>query len=274
MRISGATRGDVLIVEHPRALILLDAYQRSVPPTVKKNWPAFLPLFLGPTSTLPDGITRVRIVRILQRKYFVLMGKDGKPMGLKNSGFHRLLKQVIFLQDTVQIEAGSALPLLHPKTLKPLKTVPSGHKLIRLFRYGRYYYVRTLRQPYLFAYLNIAHHYRLQRINTKTLKAQQQTHEFVRQIEYFLNRKNRAYRELFSYFRQITGKNKNQPPPAWQLLNKGNTFLLRFSAPHHLSQWSRSTRIFKRELRELCRQFHFQLQEKQVGEFIIRREGA
>ncbi len=270
VRISGANRSDVLIVEHPRPLILLDAYQRSVPPTVKKEWPAFLPLFLGPAETLPDGITRVRTAHILGRKYFVLLGKDGRPLGLQNAGFHRWYTKVRILNDTVLVKKD--LPLLQPKTLKVLQTVPAGRKLLRLFRTKNYYFVRTFRKPFVFAYLPLRYRNRLTKIHAARLQAEIRKQDFEQQIRYFLNRKNRAYQTLFTYFKKMNKTPPQKKAPQWQLREIKNGFTLRFSDPAYWKKWQRSSRIFLQELRELCRSFHYVVQEKGSGRFIIRRD--
>ncbi len=263
------TRNTVLLVEHPQGLTILDAYKRSVPESVKEKWPAFLPVFLGEKETLQDGITHVQKTRIMGKTYFLILTPSGQPQGLETCGFYRKLKNVALLGDTVQIKIGKALPLLHPKTFRVLKTVPAGQKFIRLFKYRAYYYVRTFKEPFTFAYLATRYRNRLQKISRAQLKSEQQLQDLMQQVSYFLNRKNRVYRKLFEYFQQATGKMPNRKAPQWHLKKHDHTLRVVFSDPQFLRQWKRSTQIFSEQLKNLCRQFNFTLQEQEPGTFTI-----
>ena len=272
LQAQAAETSDVWIVEHPQALTVLDAYQRSVPETVKKDWPSFVPIFLGERETLPDGITSVQSAVFLNRRYFLILNAQGQPAGIENSGYHRLLKKVTVLKDTVQIKSGQPLPLLQPKTLQAIRNGQAGEKFVRLFRHGRYYYLRTLHKPYLFAFLAVRYRYRLQKVDQRQLQSERNLQDFVQQVNYFLNRKNRVYQKLFDYFRQTTGKFKNQPAPQWRLIRQGNRLRIVFSEPQWLAKWQDSTRLFKTELNRLCRQFGFTMREAQAGTFTIQRK--
>ncbi len=261
----------VLIVEHAQPLALLDAYQRSVPETVKSQWPAFLPLVLGKKETLPDGITRVQRVRILGQTYFVILNASAQPRGIEQTGYYLLLKKVRIIDDTVRIKAGKELPLLHPKTKRVVRTLLPGQKLVLLFQFGAYYYIRTWQAPYSFAILPVRYRYRLQKINRAELKLAEQWQNFTLQLQYFLNRKNRMYQKFFRYFQKVTGKRKNRTAPQWVLEKQKGRLIVRFSEPAMLKQWKRSTQIFENELSDLCRQFHFEMQSNQNGKLVIRQ---
>ena len=267
-----AQSADVLVVEHSAALNILDAYQRTVALRVKKQWPNFTPFILGKKQTLPDQVTNVQNVLVQNRHYFLLLGAHGLPVGLNLAGYHRTFRHVKLLNDTVKIKGLKFVSILHPADRSKLERIESGQKLIRIFKYGALYYVRTWNNPLKYGWCSAAYYRSWIHLSRKDLLKESQWKDFTRQLNYFLNRKNSVYLKLFQYFRKAAGGQIQGVIPRWKMQKRSAEIYLTFTRPHYLARWPNSTKIFSKELADLCASFKFTLKQKMTGMFVITQE--
>lgn len=267
-----AQNADVLIAEHPAALNLLDAYQRTVPPAEKSQWPNFAPFVLGPKQTLPDQVTTVQKVWLRQRPYFFILNDKGRPDGLEQCGYHRIFRHVKLLHDTVKIKEQKSVPLLHPQTRKAMGRINGGQMLTRVFEHGALYYVGTWNAPQKYGWCSAAYARFWTQLSRKDLLKENQWQDFIQQLNYFINRKNAIYLKLFQYFRQNTGVKDQRNIPRWNVEKRDGKIRLIFSRPDDLKRWKASTKVFTDELLNLCASFKFKLKQEKPGIFIITRE--
>ncbi len=262
---------DVLIIERPRALNVLDAYQRTVPNSVKKQWPAFSAFILGPVRLLPDQVTRVRRARLAGRSYSLLLDPRENPVFESEAGFTKTFKHVILLNDTVLVEA-THIPLLHPQNKQELLLLPRGQKLVRIFKDGAWYYVRTLEERPKYGWCSVRYRRYFRRVDRKALQEQEVLQDFLQQLHYFVNKKNAAYARLFRFYQKELPQKVEGPVPQWVVQTKQGVIYLRFNRAGDLKRWPKSTELFWRELRALCDRFGFEIRAERTGVWkVVRR---
>lgn len=262
---------DVLIIERPQALNVLDAYQRTVPNSVKEQWPAFSAFVLGPVQLLPDQVTRVRRARLAGRSYFLLLDPQENPAFESDAGFTKIFTHAILLNDTVLVEAAH-IPLLHPQNKKKLLLLPRGQKLVRIFKDGAWYYVRTLDERPRYGWCSARYRRFFRRVDRKALQEQDALQDFLQQLRYFVNKKNAAYARLFRFYQKELPQKVEGPVPKWEVQTKQGAIYLLFNRPEDLKRWPKSTELFRRELRALCDRFKFEIRAERAGVWkVVRR---
>jgi hypothetical protein len=267
----GVGAADVLVIERPQALNVLDAYQRTVPNSLKREWPAFSAFVLGAVQLLPDQVTRVRRARLAGKFYFLLVDPQGNPVFESDAGFAKTYRHAILLNDTVSVEAAH-IPLLHPQNKQTLLLLSRGQQLIRIFKDGAWYYVRTLGERPRYGWCAARYRRFFRRVDRQTLQEQNVRQNFLQQLRYFVNKKNAAYALLFHFYRKELPRKVEGPVPQWQVQTKQGDIYLLFNRPKDLQRWPKSTELFWRELQTLCDRFKFDVRAEQAGVWkVVRR---
>ncbi len=266
-----AKNGNVLIVEKPEALHLLNVYRQPLNTAEKQALGRYVPFWLQETLTLADGVTQAYRVRLLNKTFYLLLDGQGQPLNLQAAGFHRQFKQVRVLLDTVQLRSGQHLTLLNVQNETPIKTLSAGQPIIRVFRFAGLYYV-ALEQPFpLFGVIKNPPPGIWQKTNVRLQTLSQKLNRLWQEIQFFVQNKNQLYRKLYLYLKPQA---QEQEIPQWQTKRTANAIFLNFSRPDLLPRLNHSTRLFFNELTRLVEAYNFYIAKGQTaGNWQIKPRG-
>lgn len=140
-----AQTADVLIVEKPPALRLLNRYEQSLGESEMARLYTFMPFeILRPQVILSDGFTTAMKVRNGADDYFILTESPGKPINLSSAGHVKMFYQTRPLNDTVLIQHSIDVS----QGIEPGKVhagvIGQNAPAVRFFKAGNWTYLRTL----------------------------------------------------------------------------------------------------------------------------------
>lgn len=140
-----AQTADVLIVEKPQALRLLNRYEQSLGESEMARLYSFMPFeILRPQVILSDGFTTAMKVRNGADDYFILTESPGKPINLSSAGGVKMFYQTWSLNDTVLIQRSIDVS----QGIEPGKihagVIGQNAPAVRFFKAGSWTYLRTL----------------------------------------------------------------------------------------------------------------------------------
>ncbi len=138
--IAGAA--DLLLVERPGQLVILDRYQQTVPPQERRRLTSFAPMLVRNMSGhLGDGITPCMSVEIAGVPFYLILDEGGDLAGKAQAGYVRLVRGAEPSVDTVEVL--TALRFVSPDRARDRQVNP-GDRLALLFRTGGETYARLM----------------------------------------------------------------------------------------------------------------------------------
>ncbi len=244
--------GRFLIVEHPAALKLLNAYRQEMSVPQKQALGTFVPFQLERVITLGDQVTQAYQANVLGQKYFLLLNARGNILNLEKTGFNKLYKNVRVINDTVQIKAGFHLTLIDPKTKQSQQELGAGQLMIRIFQQGRFIYMATFSLPRMFGFLKAPLNAVWQKVRSKEVTKALRRNAFLNQLQFIVQEHNQIYRALFQYFK---GEKVDEVLPEWKIIRNNQHINLVFSRPDLLLKWPKSTKLFVDKIENLAQQY-------------------
>jgi len=144
---------DVLLVEHPDGLRILDRYQQSVPHPESRGVLPWVPIqIVAARDMLSDGFTPAMRVTIHEETFFLLTDERGNLLHLDDAGRRVWHRNVVTVDDTIEILHSLALREPASTLRTPLQ---AGTRVRREFRAGSETYVSLLTSPGRFGWLII-----------------------------------------------------------------------------------------------------------------------
>ncbi len=146
----------VLLVEHPRALVIFNKYQQRLGTDDAARLPPFVPIvILRERDLLGDGFTPCASVEIDREPYFLLRDPGGGLSSRGEPGKTETLKDVTLYGDTVVLLAGKALRLRPAGEPGEIQLRP-GTRVVRVFENRSASYVRLPSTPGKFGWVNLS----------------------------------------------------------------------------------------------------------------------
>jgi hypothetical protein len=147
----GERRAEVILVEHPEQLRILNQYQQALPG--KSPADPFAPfVVVDPKATLSDGYTPCLRISCLGQEFFILSDDKGRLVGEQSAGLVlRLPHATIFDDSIAMLRSGSRL--VSPGQGRPSVNLHPGNKLRRLFATDARLFVELQGQPSRFGWL-------------------------------------------------------------------------------------------------------------------------
>lgn len=134
-------RADVLIVERPQVLMLLNQYQQQFTAADREALEPFTPFrILNDKDVLSDGITECVRAEVGGRLVFLLKD-DGAIVGIGMAGRVQRLRDVRVLGDTLEVLSHRIV--LQDPTRRSQRSAKPGDVFRRIIRDGRYVYVHA-----------------------------------------------------------------------------------------------------------------------------------
>jgi len=135
---------DVLLVEHPEALYILDRYQQRVQHPSRQGIVPFIPLrIVEARGTLSDAFTLAMRIETGGETFFLLTDDAGGILRAAEAGILQWHRGVVMLGDTIEVLRSGALRMSDPlrRSSAPLA---AGSRIRREFRSGSETYIRLI----------------------------------------------------------------------------------------------------------------------------------
>lgn len=152
----GWERGDVVIVDNPRAFRLYNEFQQPVgDPSAAGIAPLAPIVVLSPAAFLGDGLTPCMTVRINGRQFYLIKDPETlEVIGARSAGAVTVIKRARAVRDTLAILANGAVVLEHPGT-GAAQPLPAGARIERLFTADGRAYARLFGVPETFGWVSL-----------------------------------------------------------------------------------------------------------------------
>lgn len=247
--VASVTKGrgaDVLIVEKPGRLVLLDRYQQSMPAQERSRLPAFVPMVVREQDArLGDGITACLVVEVGDGLFYIVKEEMGDLAGKEKAGFIRRVQNVRLLADTV--EALTPIPA-HSPDRKITRTLQRGERIVLLFESGKEMYARRLSGGYVWvAPRSTVTAWRTLRSGPVATQAGDERE--VSLVRSALDGANGAFVSLFDHYNRSTGRHR--ATPRWNLEVRETGFSCVIENCPDPQSFATSTDLLARELQTL-----------------------
>ena len=207
----------VLLVEHPRELVVFNKYQQRLGPDDAGRIPPFVPIVvLRERDLLGDGFTPCASVEIDREPYFLLRDAAG---GLTSHGYpgkSEILKDVTLYGDTVVLLAGKALRL-RPAGEKGEIELRPGIRVLRVFEYQSAAYVRLPSVSGKFGWVKLS----APNGSPEWREASQEARagiapgDLLQRVQTVIDDANRSLRRIYAALKSETGRDDS--PPAFRI---------------------------------------------------------
>jgi len=135
---------DVLLVEHPEALYILDRYQQRVQHPSRQGIVPFVPLrIVEARGTLSDAFTPSMRIESAGETFFLLTDEAGRILRAGEAGTLRWHRGVVLLGDTLEVLRAGALRMSDPLRRSSM-LLEAGARIRSEFRSGAETYVRLI----------------------------------------------------------------------------------------------------------------------------------
>ena len=205
---------EYLIVEYSDQLIVYNQYQQRITQQEKEAFIPFAPLkILESNSVLSDNYTPCIKVELDGSVFYLIKNDRTSLVGVDKLGLNQIYRNVVSLQDTVQLMTKSSAVLISPdKTQR--SALRNGQELIRYFQDGDMTYIRSLVAPFQFGWVRfsgIVHAIPLQRKELDNNITSSITDKTLERIKVKLREVNSLLTNIFMYFNKQAIQKKTIP---------------------------------------------------------------
>ena len=205
---------EYLVLEHTGQLLIYSKYQQQIHQQEKEAFVPFLPLrVLESSGVLNDNYTPCMKVELDGSIFYLIKNDADSFMGSENIGFNHLYKNVISLQDTIEVTSPAGVVLFSPDKTQRF-AVPKDEKLIRYFQDGSQTYVRLLFKSSQYGWVrlgssvHVIHGQERDREITANNAVQDKTRG---RIEAKFKEVNTVFANIFMYFNKQSAEKKTVP---------------------------------------------------------------
>ena len=240
---------EYLIVEHTDQLLIYNKYQQRNTRQGQKGFVPFVPLkVLESNGVLNDNYTQCMKVELDGSLFFLIKNNETSLMGEGKFGFNHVYKNVVVLQDTVQLMTTSGAVLISSDR-KQQFVLQNGEKLIRYFQDGDLTYIRLLFTPVRFGWARLAGI-----VRTIVLSENEQDHattsgipdKTLSRVEAKFKEVNQLLTTLFNYFNKQS--NEKKLVPQWHSVESERSVAYVLEPHMYGSSFPETNRYITREL--------------------------
>jgi hypothetical protein len=209
---------DLLLVEHPEGLRILDRYQQSVQHPSRVGIVPLVPMrIIEARGLLSDGFTPAMRVEIDGETFFLLTDDAGHLLQPGRPGTVRRERAAVIVNDTVELLRGGASTLRDPLTGSRTPLV-AGTRMRREFRSGSDTYVRVLGNGPTFGWVRLEERDRArlwQRSAGPPPTAAAPLHSTETRVRALLDQTNALLDSLYAFMNARLRTSRE--PPRWEL---------------------------------------------------------
>jgi hypothetical protein len=248
-----ASDAEFIIVENPKRFSILNQYEQPLSASEKLRLVSYAPLeIVERKATLGDQITPVMKVRFDGRTLFLQRDGDGSLIGETGDGYRRIFRHCRMIQDTMTVIRSDAVSISRrfPASGQTI-VAPRGSRVFRMFAYKGRYYVKLLEPRTAFGWTSPPADAWASVEGQQATVAHDGLDDAARaRIETRIEEANRAYRRLFAFFNEHTGKHK--AIPSWTLTDSDSGLLYTLDGPEDIERaLDESARYLANDLRTL-----------------------
>jgi hypothetical protein len=243
------TAAEYLIVEHTDQLLIYNKYQQRITRQGEKAFVPFVPLrVLESNGVLNDNYTQCMKVELDGSIFFLIKNNETSLMGEGKFGFNHVYKNVVVLQDTVQLMTTSGAVLISSDR-KQRFVLQHGEKLIRYFQDGDLTYIRLLFTPVRFGWARLDGI-----VRTIVLSENEQDHtttsgipdKTLSRVEAKFKEVNQLLTTLFKYFNKQS--NEKILAPQWHSVESERSVAYVLEPHMYSSSFPETDRYITRDL--------------------------
>jgi hypothetical protein len=146
---------EYLIVEHCDQLLIYNKYQQRMNRQEKEAFIPFVPLrILDSRGVLNDNYTPCMKVELDGSIFYLIKNDRTTLMGEGKIGLNQIYRNVILVQDTVQLMTKRSAVLISPDYTQRI-ALRKSEKLVRYFQKGDLTYIRSLGAPMRFGWARL-----------------------------------------------------------------------------------------------------------------------
>ena len=215
--VSAGPGESVLLVEHPRVLVIFNRYQQRLAADDAAQLPPFVPMvILREHDLLGDGFTPCASVEIGREPFFLQRDAGGGLSARGDPGKMETLKDVTLYGDTVILLAGKALRL-RPAGEKGEIRLRPGIRVVRFFENHADAYVQLPSTPGKFGWVNLSapEGSAEWREASQEQRAGLSAGELLLRVQPVVDEANGALRRIYHLLEAEAGR--NDPPPSFRL---------------------------------------------------------
>ena len=240
---------EYLVVEHTGQLLIYSKYQQQIHQQEKETFIPFLPLrVLESRGVLNDNYTPCMKVELDGSIFYLIKNDADSFMGSENIGFNHLYKNVLSLQDTIEVTSPAGAVLFSPDKTQRF-AVPKDEKLIRYFQDGSQTYVRLLFKSLQYGWVrlgssvHVIHGQERDREITANNAVQDKTRG---RIEAKFKEVNTVFANIFMYFNKQSAEKKTVPQ--WRSVESERGIAYILEPQSYGSSFPETDRYITREL--------------------------
>ena len=240
---------EYLVVEHTGQLLIYSKYQQQIHQQEKETFIPFLPLrVLESRGVLNDNYTPCMKVELDGSIFYLIKNDADSFMGSENIGFNHLYKNVLSLQDTIEVTSPAGAVLFSPDKTQRF-AVPKDEKLIRYFQDGSQTYVRLLFKSSQYGWVrlgssvHVIHGQERDREITANNAVQDKTRG---RIEAKFKEVNTVFANIFMYFNKQSAEKKTVPQ--WRSVESERGIAYILEPQSYGSSFPETDRYITREL--------------------------
>jgi hypothetical protein len=240
---------DYLIVEHTDQLLIYNNYQQRITPKEKKGFIPFIPLrVLEVNGVLNDNYTLCMKVELNGGIFYLIKNDAVSFMGTENLGFNHIYKNVVPLQDTVQLTTMSGTDLISPDKTQRF-VLQKKENLIRYFQDGSLTYLRPLFKTPHFGWARLGRAVRAIAMHSKEEKPgtqQRNQDKTLDRVELKFKEVNTVLANIFMYFNKQS--NEKKPIPQWHAVESERSAAYVLEPELYSSSFPETDRYLTRDL--------------------------
>ena len=200
-------RRDVLLVEHPEKLTVLNHYEQTASRDDRKTLRPFSPcVVLKDHATLSDGYTSCVDVECGGSQFSLLRGDDGELP--QQAGLH-LLRGTTWIGDTMRVKGKSLLPM--EGAAGDRRRVAPGSLVERFFEYRGRVYIHPLDSPETFGWIGRDEQRLLGALQEATRHVAGSDTSIEAIVRVKIDETNSVLRQLYQMFNGQTGRHLLTP---------------------------------------------------------------
>ena len=214
-RNKGFCGSDFLVVEKPEHLVLYNKYQQETTERERGVLVPFTPMrILNADDVLGDGFTRCMRVAVNDEVFYLRKDRDGNLAQSGDPGITKTFSGATALLDTIVVLTTLRISAINA----PPRNLPTGERIVRVFRHKNSVYARTAYAPYVYGWIDVAgarenRDWRVVR-DAVPVSTSIPPH-IIRRISDRIAEVNRTLERLFDHFNTETGQQK--PVPQWKV---------------------------------------------------------
>lgn len=244
-------KGELLIVERPTRLTVLNRYQQNVTAAEKAMFQPYVPMVVVKRQDiLGDGFTPCMRVEIGGREFFLVRDGSGRLVGEAQAGMVSTFEGTIHAGDTISVLRSGAITFTAAGA-KSTILLGAGERFVRMFSRGSQTYVRRSTGAAPYGWVDLTPSTGGSSWGSARLAAALPSTvppRIMEQVRSALSRTNSRLTAVFAFL-AAQGKGR-RAAPRWEIQPEGNLLrctLLGGSALHDLPE---STRYLMRDVQE------------------------